>query len=225
MRKADKNGNLICLITYKHIQSCEYAISLFNGIKLFDKELKVKPSDSSSAIKQENQNSSRYAQASSNNNSRAYNNNRLSIDNHYQPKMLSQPTTPQSLMPPPQFQAHLLAQAFSSLSPSFGDFGNYQQHQLNRSWSGNLNDNDYNSSSRRNSSNFDFNNRGSNNSRRSNDFRSNNEYSRDQSNNKQGYHHDQSRSRDRRSNNNYQNKDRSRSRSPLDNNNRKRNRR
>lgn len=212
------------MITYKHIQSCEYAISLFNGIRLFDKELKVKQSDSSSTNSKDNQNSSRYMQIYSNSNtqsrdSRAY--NRLPIEGQYQQKMLSQPSTPQALMQPPQFSGSHLAQVFSSLSPSFVDFGYLQNNPLNRSWSGN--DNDFQSSSRRNSNNFDFNNRGANQNRRSNDFGYNrnnnnniNDYGRDQPH-KQNYH-DQSRSRDRRVD--YQN-DRSRSRSPA----RKRNRR
>lgn len=40
-RKEDKNGNLICLITYKHAVSCDYAINIFNGISLFGTALKV----------------------------------------------------------------------------------------------------------------------------------------------------------------------------------------
>lgn len=41
IRKADRNGNIISLVTYKHIESCEYAIKLFNGINLFNQSLKV----------------------------------------------------------------------------------------------------------------------------------------------------------------------------------------
>lgn len=44
VRKADRNGNIIALITYKHIESCDYAIRLFNGIKLFNQSLKVQQS-------------------------------------------------------------------------------------------------------------------------------------------------------------------------------------
>lgn len=41
IRKEDKNGNLICLITYKHAVSCDYAIKIFNGISLFGMPMKV----------------------------------------------------------------------------------------------------------------------------------------------------------------------------------------
>lgn len=44
MRKPDRNGNIIALITYKHVESCDFAIRLFNGIKLFNQSLKVQQS-------------------------------------------------------------------------------------------------------------------------------------------------------------------------------------
>jgi RNA recognition motif-containing protein len=47
VRKPDRNGNLIALITYKHLVSCDYAIKLFNGISLFNQPLKVQFSQNS----------------------------------------------------------------------------------------------------------------------------------------------------------------------------------
>lgn len=47
IRKPDRNGNLIALITYKHLESCDYAIKLFNGINLFNQPLKVQFSQNS----------------------------------------------------------------------------------------------------------------------------------------------------------------------------------
>ena len=47
VRKPDRNGNLIALITYKHLESCDYAIKLFNGISLFNQPLKVQFSQNS----------------------------------------------------------------------------------------------------------------------------------------------------------------------------------
>ena len=50
MRKQDRNGHLICLITYKHLATCEYAIKLFNGINLFGQPLKVQQSQQGGSL-------------------------------------------------------------------------------------------------------------------------------------------------------------------------------
>lgn len=47
IRKTDRNGALICLVTYKHIESCEYAIQLFNGLQLFGQSIRVQFSQNS----------------------------------------------------------------------------------------------------------------------------------------------------------------------------------
>lgn len=44
IRKPDRNGKLFSLITYKYIESCDYAIKLFNGINIFNQSLKVQQS-------------------------------------------------------------------------------------------------------------------------------------------------------------------------------------
>jgi hypothetical protein len=44
VRKTDRNGSLIGLITYKHIESVDYSIKLLNTIALFGQRLKVMPS-------------------------------------------------------------------------------------------------------------------------------------------------------------------------------------
>lgn len=215
VRKADRNGNLICLITYKHVESCDYAIKLFNGISLFNQSLKVRPSDSNSTVSRDTNQLQRTNSTNSYQRA-AYNNRQTDV-----PKT---PTTPQSLMPPPQQLAHLqnlIAQTFSqtTFSPQIQEFGtaNAFQQQLNRSWSGsNMNENDYNQQNRRNSNNFefnrtnrrnDFNNRNNGNNNYGNDYNN----SRDYSNSKQD-----SRSRGRNDQD-----EQSRSRSPI----RKRNRR
>lgn len=41
VRKPDRNGQLIALITYKNIESVDYAIKLFNDLYLFGQRLKV----------------------------------------------------------------------------------------------------------------------------------------------------------------------------------------
>lgn len=46
-RKEDRNGKIIALVTYKHLESCEYAVKLFNGISLFNQELRVRFSQNS----------------------------------------------------------------------------------------------------------------------------------------------------------------------------------
>jgi RNA recognition motif-containing protein len=44
IRKNDRNGKIFSLVTYKYIDSCDYAIKLFNGINLFNQPLKVQQS-------------------------------------------------------------------------------------------------------------------------------------------------------------------------------------
>ena len=44
VRKPDKKGNIFCLITFKYVDSCDYAIKLFNGINIYGKSLKVQQS-------------------------------------------------------------------------------------------------------------------------------------------------------------------------------------
>jgi RNA recognition motif-containing protein len=44
VRKSDKNGHLIALVTFKHVESVDYAVSLFNNILLFSLKLKVQHS-------------------------------------------------------------------------------------------------------------------------------------------------------------------------------------
>ncbi len=41
IRKPDRNGNIIALVTYKHLESVDYAIKLFDKILLFGQRLKV----------------------------------------------------------------------------------------------------------------------------------------------------------------------------------------
>ena len=45
VRKPDRNGNIIALITYKHIESVDYSIKLFDKILLFGQRLKVQLSN------------------------------------------------------------------------------------------------------------------------------------------------------------------------------------
>ncbi len=45
IRKPDRNGNIIALVTYKHIESVDYSIKLFDKILLFGQRLKVQLSN------------------------------------------------------------------------------------------------------------------------------------------------------------------------------------
>src|SRR5579883_1848687 len=55
VRKADRNGKLICLVTYKHLESCDYAIKVFNNIQLYNQPLRVQFSQNSSQSQQQQQ--------------------------------------------------------------------------------------------------------------------------------------------------------------------------
>ena len=46
-RKFDRNGQIISLVTYKHFESCDYAIKLFNNLNLFGQQLRVQFSQNS----------------------------------------------------------------------------------------------------------------------------------------------------------------------------------
>jgi hypothetical protein len=208
---------------------------MFNGISLFNQSLKVRPSDANSALNSSINTNSRLNQSNVNIYQRAYSNN-VNRQNSNE-KLISQPTTPQSLMPPPQQLAanlSLISQALNNFSPQFPEFAMnnpFQHQQLNRSWSSsnvmNENDSQYHQSRRASNNNFDGSfNRGNSNNRRNdynnssrnsggyNDFNNSRDFSK------------QSRSRDPRMNNysNNEFEERQRSRSPIERN-RKRNRR
>jgi len=53
VRKADKNGHLIALATFKHIESVDYAVNLFNNILLFSQKLKVQHSQKTASQSQQ----------------------------------------------------------------------------------------------------------------------------------------------------------------------------
>jgi hypothetical protein len=52
VRKSDKNGHLIALVTFKHVESVDYAVSLFNNILLFSLKLKVQHSQKTASQSQ-----------------------------------------------------------------------------------------------------------------------------------------------------------------------------
>lgn len=65
VRKNDRNGKLICLITYKYQESCDYAIQLLNGIKLYGQSLKVQQSQQNTPNLPNNKSSSNLNNTSS----------------------------------------------------------------------------------------------------------------------------------------------------------------
>ena len=219
-RKPDRNGNIIALITYKHLESCDYAIKIFNGISLFNQALKVQFSQSNASnltSKASSGNLNAQTPVSSNVNHYQNRNNRHT-DQQQQQNSQSPGINPHMSK---QHQQHLYNLMIQSLSPSplmNNPFFNQAQgspfplmnnQNFNRSKSGshlqNF-DNDNRNLDRNNSMNRERDrsyqgnrNNGHNNGGR--DHSSNNYRSRD------GYSHD-------RHNNGNNNNNRSRSRSP-----------
>jgi RNA recognition motif-containing protein len=70
-RKLDRNGNTICLLTYKHLESCDYAIQIFHGIHLYGQPMRVQFSQNST--NNNNNNNMNRESSSSNLNSRLSN--------------------------------------------------------------------------------------------------------------------------------------------------------
>ncbi|CAF0968498.1 unnamed protein product [Brachionus calyciflorus] len=157
IRKADRNGNIIALVTYKHVESCEYAIKLFNGIKLFNQSLKVQQSQTGNQIASKGSNTNLSSAQSTPNNPTLQNRySRKSIETNRQ---MNEPNEQmiQQLMLPPQQQAllNMMSPLLQQFSPLIGQ--NHQQYvnqtpgSFNRSYSGpslGENDVDYRTSRR-----------------------------------------------------------------------------
>ncbi len=195
IRKEDRNGNLICLIIYKHIESCDYAIKLFNGITLFNTSLKVQQSQTGGQGPQQKRPApaqNNYANVNDRNERNDRDRNRMDRRMSYEPQNMSPPSPSTPLMRPPQQSlTNLMAQQFSQVA-EFGTRGSNQfmnpySDIINRSVSGpNLNydnnQNDYQNQhhSRRSFNNNNMNQGGRNNSRGySNDNRSDHRRSQD----------------------------------------------
>jgi len=224
IRKEDRNGNLICLIIYKHIESCDYAIKLFNGITLFNTSLKVQQSQAGGQGQQQKRpvpSQNNYANLNERNDR---DRNRLDRRMSYEQQNMSpsSPSTP-SMRPPQQSLTNLMAQQFSQTT-EFGTHGSNQymnpySDTINRSISGsNLNfdsnQNDYQQHHSRRSFNNNMNQNGRHNSRGySNDNRNDQRRSYDggfQNQNNQQQNNFQ-RNRSQHGNKNERNDDRSRS--------------
>lgn len=218
IRKEDRNGHLICLIVYKHAQSCDYAIKIFNGITLFNQSLKVQLSQGPGAAGA-NQNKrvqppqNNYANNNGNHHHRA--NRQVSNENHV--------TSPlSSIMAPPQQNMLMqIAQQFGAVNANFcNEFGvanQYQNYmpnqQLNRSISGQAlsfeNEQQQHHQSRKGNHNSNQHHRGYSSNNNNNNRRSYN-------NNNNHYNEDRDDSRDfRKQSRDTRFKDRSRSRSPI----------
>jgi len=159
IRKEDRNGNLICLIIYKHIKSCDYAIKILNGITLFNMSLKVQLSQAPGTRPTPAPNN--YAN-NSNKDKR-----RMSLDQN------SYASSPNSAMLPPQqqqfsqFMSQQLMNPYSdqinrSVSGSNLNFDEQQNQRHHSRRSGNYNQNrdnrGYSNDNRRNySNNNDYN--------------------------------------------------------------------
>lgn len=180
IRKEDRNGNLICLIIYKHIKSCDYAVKIFNGITLFNMSLKVQLSQAPGTRPTPAPNN----YANSSNKDRR----RMSLDQN------AYISSPNSAMLPPQQQqfSQLMSQQVQEFS-SGNQFQNPYSDQINRSVSGsNLNfDEQQNHHKSRRSANFNQNrdNRGYSNDNR-----------RNYSNNGNNYNHNRNGSNNQRQN-------------------------
>jgi RNA-binding protein 7 len=212
IRKEDRNGNLICLIIYKHAQSCEYALNLFNGIQLFNMSLKVQlsqqPGQQGALNKRPPQAKNNYANLR---------HNRQSSSEQNTPS--SSPINNKNMLPPHHNSQNQLAQQFNEFGTG-AQFQNPYANDINRmvsnsnmgTWENQNNDNNHHQSRRNNNDNNNFN--------RNNDRGFSNDYNNRNNHNNQrnGSYDNRNQSRDHNNRNNDRQDDRSRS--PL----RKRNR-
>lgn len=229
IRKEDRNGNLICLIIYKHVESCEYAINIFNGITLFNTSLKVQKSQ------QPGQQNSQSRRQSTNNYQNRDQSSRMNRSDNLTP---TASPVDSRMRPPQQNLNNLMAQQFQAVaSNEFGTLSNLQNpysDQINRSVGSNFdfdNKEDHHQSRRNNGGNRGHN-RGYSNDQRDNRNRnhSSNGFNRNNSNNGSWYDQNQFNNNDRQNSRNnrrsYQgDRSKDRSRSPLNNNNSNNNRR
>lgn len=197
IRKEDRNGNLICLIIYKHVQSCDYAIKLFNGITLFNTSLKVQQSQTPGAPGSQNKRpaptQSNYANLNDRSERDRARMNRRSMSYEQQGPS---PGSPRML--PPQRLNDLMGQQFAATA-SLSEFGiaasnqfqNPYSEKINQSISGtnlNFDENKHHHQSRRNR---DYNQSGRNDSPRGYSNENRDSWRSNANNSHNGYSHQQ----------------------------------